>query len=80
MRGIEDDQREEPGRGDTGNQKVGGEAKGTTRAVCGHLSSSPQSQQGTSMAGHTSDGPAQECRRLGEQTGGIRSLWAVLEL
>jgi len=32
------------------------------------------------VAGHTSDVPAQECTQLGEQIGGIRSLWAALEL
>ena len=33
-----------------------------------------------SMPGHTSDVPLQECTQLGEETGGIRSLWAVPEL
>jgi len=33
-----------------------------------------------SVAEHTSVVPIKECTQLGAQTGGIRSLWAVLEL
>ena len=44
--GLEDDHREELGRGKREEKKTGGEAKDRMRTVWGHLSSSPESEQG----------------------------------